>query len=79
MTATAQSKILKGLDQIRNFINPENPLSRETVIDMIKLGLPVRLIGNTYYATTHNLVAWFNEKTWVDMSKAPDEMLRGGE
>lgn len=74
-----ESKILKGIDQIRTAINPANPLGKNTVIDLIRHGMPVNMIGNTYYAHIDNIDRWFRENTNVNMAKASDEILERGE
>lgn len=61
------SKVLKGLDQIRNYINPDNQIGRETVLEFISRGMPVRIIGSVYYAHADNIDAWFKQYTTFDI------------
>jgi len=69
--------ILKGLDQIRTYINPESPLGRETVLEFIRQGMPVRLIGGTYFAHKENIDAWFRHVTRHDMRREPEKIEKG--
>lgn len=71
------SKILKGIEQIRKYVNPESPISPATLQDLIhNYGLPVTVICNTYYAHEDNIDAWFKRATLGDMRKVPKEKLR---
>lgn len=63
------SKVLKGLDQIRKYINPENQLGRDKILELIRRGMPVRIIGNVYYAHEDNIDSWFKTHTAFDMRK----------
>lgn len=69
-----EGKILKGLNQIRRFINPDSRLSRDTVKELIRQGMPCMVIGNTYYAHSKNIDRWFREYTDRDLRKAPVEI-----
>jgi len=71
------SKILKGLDEIRRFINPESPLGRETVLEFIRQGMPVGMIGKVYYAHSENIDSWFRHVTRHDMRREPEDIEKG--
>ena len=61
-----RSGILKGIDEIREFINHKNPPSRKKVLEMISKGMPAALIGRSWWATEENIKFFFNKATAVN-------------
>jgi len=73
------AKILKGIESIRKYIDPDNPISKDKVVEFIKMGMPARKIGEVWYAHTDNVDDFFKSITRVDMRKAPPEVFYNGE
>ena len=61
-------KVLKGVDRIRHYIDPENPISKDKVIEFIKMGMPARKIGEVWYTHTDNVDDFFKVITRVKAS-----------
>ena len=79
MVALTESKVLKGIEAIRKYIDPINPPSPQAIREWIKTGMPARLIGSTWYAHADNIDQFFLKITLVDNRKTPDEVLQKGE
>lgn len=75
----AESKILKGIDAIRNYIDPENPPAPQMVREWIKNGLPARLIGRTWFSHKDHINKFFYTITYCDNRKSPKEIIESGE
>ena len=68
---SSAGRVLKGIDAIREFISPGNPISRRMVTDLIKAGMPARLIGNTWFTHTDHVVEFMKKYTLVNNQKLP--------
>lgn len=68
-------KILKGSENIRRFIDPDNPISYTMFKRFIREGMPADLIGCVWYAHGDNIDEWFKLRTRKDLSSAPDSVL----
>jgi hypothetical protein len=72
-------EILKGIDEIRHYINPESPVSRFKVKELIRIGMPADISGWLWYAHAENVDEWFKKITRKDYSKVPDDVLDSAE
>jgi hypothetical protein len=73
------AKILKGIDAIRHYIDPRNPISRDRFKEFLRLGMPANLIGSVWYAHGDNIDAWFMQLTRKDCSKTPEGVIDNAE
>jgi hypothetical protein len=58
-------KILKGIDSIRHYISPDNPISRDKVLEFIKMGMNAKLIGSVWYAHADHIDNFFLKITSI--------------
>jgi hypothetical protein len=68
-------KVLKGIDTIRHYIDPERPISPEKFRDFLKMGMPALQIGSVWYAHADNIDQWFQMLTNVKNPNVPDEVI----
>jgi len=71
----AESKILKGIDAIRLYIDPKNPPSADMIKIWIRQGMRARLIGREWYSHKEHIDNFFLLITKINNSTAPDELF----
>ena len=79
LSCTRSAKILKGIDAIRKYIDPDNPIGANKVKEFIRMGMPANIIGCVWYAHADNIDEWFKVQTRKDLSNIPDGELDSAE